>query len=260
MKKIPLEGLVLDGGFSDHRPFLKDLWYQKFPTAPLVRFCTFNCAKGDVDDKGKRRDIDEVIAEILSYTPHILGLQEVKRGDGIVQHLREAGYIVRYEAPEFLVAGHRHRFRYVKHRGLVMSEHNYWLDQNEGLSVTWEDREVNTKLRTTCTHPPAHIVRENDPTWPNVFDVHRDVADRMEVMALNAIRWHEPWVDMRDSNIDRYKDKPVGPFKDWDWAYPERGMYVRAPEGTHHGAKGRRIDEMNTVLMSRKPVGQRGSR
>lgn len=259
-RDIPTRGLVLEGGTSDHRPFLKDLWYSApgMRAADPVRFCTFNCAKGDVGDRGRRDDLDKVVERILDFEPDILGWQEVKPGDGILRFLRDVGYRVRYESPEFLVAGHRRRFDVVKWSGLIMSEHNYWLDRNEALSVVFEDKLVGVDLRAISSHPPAHIVRKDHPTWQNVYEVHKDVAARRRRIARNGVKNNLPTVDMRDSNIDPRKDRPaVG--RNWDWAYFNGPMkYIRAPEPTHGGANGRHIDEMGCVLMSRTPPGHPG--
>jgi hypothetical protein len=240
---IPLEGVVLDGGKSDHNPYIRRLWYDQRPGAPGVTFCTFNIHRMNANE------LEPVWERILRYSPDVLGWQEVKAGKGVLKMIQRAGYHVEWEGPEFMVAYERERFNIAKSRDLVMSEHDYWLERNEALLVKAWDRHAEIYLKTISSHPPAHIVRRTHPSFENVLEVHKDVARKEERIAENS---PGPVVVLRDSNIDPHRDRPVHNGT-WSWAY--RGYrYFRAPEGTHGRRDGRRIDEIKGSRMSATPV------
>jgi hypothetical protein len=182
----------------------------------------------------------------------LLVLNEVKRRSGIISTLRDLGYATAYNDPEFLIAWLPASFEFVNERDMVLSEHDYWLSRNEGLSVTLRHKKADRKVRVIDEHPPAHISRPNHPTFPNVLEVHKDVAAKNERMSKRSDETGVPVLIMRDSNIDPLKDRPV--YQDsWKWAY--RGYkYVRSPEPTF-GSR-RHIDEaLIHGLHARRPLG-----
>lgn len=246
--RVPPQGVVLDGGPSDHDPYLRRLYYTQRPDAPGVVFCTFNIRRSS------RRQLQPVFDRIMRYEPDVLGWQEVKPGDGIFEMVSAAGFVWRYEGPEFLVAYHRDRFLIANERSLVMSEHDYWLERNEALLVKAWDRQAEIFLKTVSSHPPAHIVKRTHPSFENVLEVHLDVARKEARIARNS---PGPVAVLRDSNIDPLRDRPVHDGN-WKWAYRDY-EYFRAPEGTHGPPNSRRIDEIKgSKLTARRPgKGQR---
>lgn len=238
MRTIPRRGLVLDNGPSDHRPFVKDLWYANRPSAPPVSVGFWNANHGT----NARQARPTFYRMVHGLGVDLLILNEIKARSGIVDMLHDDfGYGVRWHAPEFAIAWDRERFGYVRSRPLVMSEHDYWLDRNEALRVVLHDGLADIDLKAISEHPPAHITLRHEPTFDNVLAVHRDVAARNARIARHS---RMPLVIGRDSNIDPAKDRPVF-GGGWGWAYAGPLTYVRSPEATFGDREhGRHIDEL----------------
>lgn len=232
MTTVPQRGLVLGRGPSDHSPLVKDLWYTDHPDAPPFRVGFWN-----VNHSTKERRARPTFKRLQRLGVDVLIMNEVKARSGIVDMLHDdMGFGIRWHAPEFAIAWSRVRFGYLRSRPLVLSEHDYWLDRNEGLTVVLIDHLAGSELRVISEHPPAHISRRSHATFDNVLAVHKDIAAANQRIAEHS---RMPVVIGRDSNIDPIKDRPVV-GNDWAWAY--RGLdYFRAPEPTRGG---RHIDEL----------------
>jgi hypothetical protein len=240
---IPVKGLVLDRGPSDHSPFVKPLWYAKHPDAPPVTVGFWN-----VEHSTNERQARPTFEDMLDLGVDLLILNEVKARSGIVDMLHDdLGLGIRWHAPEFAIAWSRARFGYLHSRPLVMSPDDYWLDQNEALAVVLLDHESGSQLKAVSEHPPAHISRAKDPTFDKVLAVHRDVGVRNALLAKHS---RMPLVIGRDSNIDPVHDRPVYTHS-WGWAYPKALDYVRSPAPTR--GKVRHIDELLTRGLLAEP-------
>lgn len=242
--KIPAKGVVLPKGPSDHHPFVKDFWLSRDKDSQF-RVGFWNAAKVSATKA------NGTIAEMQSMGCDLIVLNEAKRKSGIIALLRKRGYHTAYNDPEFLIAWLPGTFEFVNDRDMVMSDHDYWRDKNEALSVVLRRKIVNEKVRVIDEHPPAHVSRPSHPSFDKVLEVHKDVAAKNEKIAKRTTERRIAALIARDSNIDPRKDRPVYQGS-WKWAY-KGWKYHRAPEPTRQN---RHIDEMLSVgLRSRRFLG-----
>lgn len=227
---IPAKGLVLAKGPSDHAPFIKDFWFG------TNKHSRFRAGFWNVHHGTSAKEAKPTFERMKGLGVELLILNEVKRKSGIISLLRRMGYVTAYTEPEFLIAWLPQAFDYRRDRGIVLSEHDYWLDRNEALSVVLSHNATGELLRVIDQHLPAHISRPSHPTFDNVLEVHKDAAKRNEKIAE---RTGFAVLIGRDSNIDPKNDRPVYQGT-WAWAY-KGYQYVRSPKPTH-GAS-RHIDE-----------------
>lgn len=229
--KIPTKGVVLAKGPSDHKPFVRDLWFNR-KTESRFRVGFWNVHHGTTAKQAR-----PTFMQMKTMGVDLIIMNEVKRHSGILSLLREMGYGTAYNDPEFAIAWRKDAFEFRRDNDLVLSEENYWLDRNEALSVILEHKATGLLLRVISEHPPAHISRPDHATFDNVLEVHKDIGERN---AKIANRTKIAALIARDSNIDPVRDRPVHQGN-WRWAY-EGWKYVRSPEPTF-GSR-RHIDEM----------------
>ena len=205
--------------------------------APSFDVVTFNI------EKHNRDQIFPVFERMLNDAPvDIFGLQEVKIGDGIEPMLKELGYVTAYNDPEFCLAVGP-RFTLLRDRDIVFSEHDYWLDQNEGLVGVATDTQTGKLIKLVIGHPPAHIKDRSHVTWDNVYEVHTDYVRRINTIGRES---KMEVITFEDTNSDFVKDDPVV-GANWGWWYDGPFKPNRAPEGTHGGLDGRHIDYVRTT-------------
>jgi hypothetical protein len=241
--KIPVAGLVLSKGPSDHAPFVKDFWFSARDES------RFRVGFWNLNHGTNANEASPLLSKMKKLGCGLLILNEVKRSRGILELLRGLGYEVAYNDPEFCVAWLPRLWEDRWDRDLVLSEHDYWLSRNEALLVRLEHKPTGRELKAISEHLPAHIVRRDHPTFENVLEVHKDAAQKNAKLAERTPDDVAILIG-RDSNIDPKRDRPV--YRDtWDWAY--KGYdYVRSPDPTHGGS--RHIDEFLTKGLRSRPA------
>jgi hypothetical protein len=230
-------GRVLDGGPSDHRPFIRDLWVIML--GAWVRVVTFNLAKHNAIE------LANVIGSIHRLRPSIWLLQEVKRhGHGQrdpVKLLRSLGYRVIYVRPEFAIAIDRELWSFRRHWRALMSPVEYWTI-NYALVSVLEHADTGLLVKAVSAHPPAHVQAPKHPSWSKVWRVLHDWAEKARRLARRG--WGR--VDAVIMGLDLNVDTDTGWSPPAGWGFIDEGALelINPPKPTRGG---RGID----VLMTR---------
>lgn len=200
--------------------------------------------------KPKRRDDDFDVVTWNAHrngrnviTPHIkkmladgvtvFEVQELKEDNGGVDAFRDCGLAIRYNAPEFAVAWSTKRWDLKSWEPLVLSDKDYWKDQNEAIRVVLTDNLNGQECEFISAHPPAHVQAKGHKTWKKVMAVLRDAAKNWRGIAKNAwVRLKRVIVIGMDGNVDHTKGfRPKG-----GWGFMHAGplKLIMPKKGTHH--------------------------
>lgn len=228
---------------SDHKPLVSDWRYSKRRNRSEFRAGAWNMYRPIL------QDVRPALLNLLDFDLDMLFMAEIKRDKTRVdEFLKKQGFQAVFELPEFGFAWNPDRFMYMRHYVPIMSTHEYWASPNRALVVTLRDLMNEEEIVNLVGHPPAHISRPKDPTFENVYQVHRDYAQKKGRIAERAHKHGRRFLGYEDLNIDPVKDAPLRKkgHQNWAWATtPGPVDYHRAPDGTHgKHAHGRHIDNM----------------
>lgn len=222
------KGRVLEGGPSDHRPFIRDLWL--IVIGAWVRVVTFNTAKHSAVE------LANVFGTVHRLRPSIWLLQEVKR-HGFGKHdpvklLRRLGYRVIYVRPEFAIAIDPGLWRFNRHWRALMSPVKYWTINYALVSVI-EWLETDQLVKAVSAHPPAHVQRPSHPSWAKVMHVLHDWADK----ARRIARRHADRVAAVIMGLDLNVDTDKGWHPPGGWGFIDEGALelINPPTPTRGG-------------------------
>jgi hypothetical protein len=154
-------------------------------------------------------------------------LQEVKPSKNALDPFQKKGYRWRYASPEFAIVWNPNRFKYVKHRKVLMSPIKYWT-LNYALIVTLEDLRTGNRVRCMSYHPPAHVQAPKHVTFQKVSTVLRDVVKKWNRLAKRGPRYD---LYGGDDNVD--ENTGWSPKGDWDFMLNGPLTQIQAPRGTH---------------------------
>lgn len=225
---------VLDGGPSDHRPFICD-----FEGDGLLAFraVTFNAAKHDA------RQLADVFDKINRLDVGVWLLQEIKRKivrRDPIRALKRLGLRAVYARPEFAVAWDPTLWQHVRHYRVRMSPTEYWTT-NYALVVVLRHRETAELVKFASMHPPAHVQAPKHPSFAKVMKVVREVADKWRKIARRNHKRIEACCFGMDDNVDDTKGwEPKG---GWGFMDAEPLEQVQPPKPTRGS---RRIDVFRT--------------
>lgn len=219
--------LVLDGGPSDHQPFIQTFWFEHHPR-------WFTAVTYNVNHGSTANDVYAIFRRIRNHAPSIWLLQEVKPDSGIQELLEEWGLECAYAEPEFLIAWNPHIWDYVASRRNLMSPTEYWT-LNYALTAILEFKTNKQRVEFMSYHPPAHVQSPNDPSYPKVSKALREIVKKWKRMARKANRGAKICCYAGDDNVDEFKgwEPPGG----WEFMLNGPLTQVRAPKGTHGDRK-----------------------
>lgn len=227
---------VLDGGPSDHNPFVQSFRYSVGPGGFTA--VTYNVNHSNGIDK-----LAKTFVEILLQRPDVWILQEVVRRNrrGIKNWLRRHGYKVKVADPEFAIAFDKKKFEYVRHWRPLMSPTEYWT-LNYALVVVLRDKVTGQMVKFMSYHPPAHVQAPKHKTFPVVSKVLREVVSKWNQIARRNSKHISACCFAGDDNVDEFKG--WAPADEWEFMLNGPLRQVRAPEATHgNNQEGRRIDD-----------------
>lgn len=219
---------VLNGGPSDHRPFVCDL--RLVLLGVWVRVVTYNAAKHN----GER--LEGIFGQIHRLDTEVWCLQEIKRKWGRrkdpVRRLRKLGYKVVYARPEFAVAWDPVKWEHVRHWRALMSPTEYWT-VNYALIVVLRHRTTGELVKFVSAHPPAHVQAPRHPSWSKVWRVLHEWVDKArKVVRRNRARVAAVVFGL-DLNVD--VDKGWSPPGGWDWLEEGPLELIEPPDPTRGG-------------------------
>jgi exonuclease III len=207
---------------------------------------TFTAATWNVNHGSSGKHLLPYAKRMKARRVDILILQEVKRSKGALMAFRAAGYRIVHVEPEFAVAWDNARFEHIRHRAVVLSDIDYWKDENRALIVVLRDRLTGELVKVMSYHPPAHVQAPKHVTHPRVLRVLRDAAATWDRIARRS---RPACLFAGDDNVDEHKGwSPAGR---WDFMLNGPLRQVRAPKPTHGK---RRIDDFR--VRDLKPVGR----
>ena len=210
---------------------------------------TFTAATWNVHHSTTGSQLVQPIKRFEQLGVDVLLVQELKRNKGGVRAFRLLGWGIVHVEPEFAVAWNKRRFEYVRHRSVVLSDENYWKNENTALIVVLRDLATGRLVKCMSYHTPAHVQVPKHVTFPKVSRVLREAADKWRKIARRTPR--AVCLFGGDDNVDEHQGwSPAG---GWDFMLNGPLEQIRAPEPTHGK---RRIDDFR--VRGLKPVG-RGS-
>lgn len=187
------------------------------------RACTWNVHHGS---NGK--ELEPHVKKFKDMGVDIFLLQEVKPKKNALDPFMRAGYRFRYASPEFAVAWNPERFKYIRHRKVLMSPIKYWT-LNRALVVVLEDLKTGDTVKTMTYHPPAHVQRPSHKTFRTVFRVLHDVVNKWNRIAKRSKT--DACLFGGDDNVD--ENSGWSPRGGWDFMLNGPLHQVTSPKGTH---------------------------
>jgi hypothetical protein len=236
-----MASIVLQGGPSDHKPFIQDFRFTGYRRAGF-RAVTYNVNHGSSGVAVRDFMDREVLRQGALEGPSVLLLQEVKPKHGLEKYLKAQGYDSVYAAPEFMVAWDRGIWEYVRHNKVQMSPTRYWTI-NHALVVVLRHKETGLLIKFMSYHTPAHVQAPRHKTFDKVSKVLREAAAKWKRMVRRAPERIDAHCFAGDDNVD--ETRGYAPKDDWAFLLDGPLTQIQAPSGTHGREKehGRKIDD-----------------
>lgn len=187
------------------------------------RACTWNVHHSNGD-----KEIAPHAKKFADKGVDIFLLQEVKPSKGALDPFTRLGYRSRYASPEFAIAWNPKRFKYLRHRKVLMSPIKYWT-LNYALTVVLKDLETGKTVRCLTYHPPAHVQAPGHTTFEKVTAVLHDVVRKWNRFARS--RKVDAHLYGGDDNVD--ENTGWSPKGGWDHMLNGPLEQIQAPRGTH---------------------------